>query len=159
MDINKKLLKVVKYIDYCYINNYVKNCVKNINDTKNMNDWKIFSTYSNDEKYNILYLIQMICSQNEFDYEIFMLTIHIYRKICIKYAHIIDNYVYLFGSIYIAVNKLYYDEYLSENFLVNILNLEQKIIKNMISCIEKFLIHDEIYFGIEEKIKLKNEIY
>jgi len=147
---DKKLIKHIKYIDYCYINNYVKNNLKIINHTENMNDWKIFSAYSNDDKYNILYLILMLYSQNEFDYQIFLLSIRIYKKICIKYAHVINNYVYLFGSIYITVNKFCCDEYLTENFLVNIFNLERKIVNDMIHCIKKFLIYDEKYFGIED---------
>jgi hypothetical protein len=157
---NKNFLKIIKYIDYCYINNYLKNNLKiiNVNCDENMNDWKIFSTYSNDEKFNILYLIQMICSQIEFDYEIFLISIHIYKKICIKYAHIIDNYVYLFGSIYVVINKLYCKKYLTDKFLIKIFNIEQKIITIMISCIEKFLTNYEIYFGNNEKNKIMNEI-
>lgn len=155
---SENLLKIVKYIDYCYINNYIKNCLKITNNLQNVNDWKIFTNYSNDEKYNILYLLQMIYLKNKLNSDTFLLSIHIYKKICIKYAHVIDNYVSLFGSVYVAINKIYCDKYLTDYFLVECLRIELKIIKKMISCVEKFLMFDEIYFGFDEKKKIKNEI-
>lgn len=160
INVNNKLLQIIKYIDFCYINNYLKNNFKlnSNNSNDSMNNWKIFSTYSNDDKYNILYLIQMICSQNVFDHETLIISIYIYKKICIKYAHLIDNYVYLFGTIYIVMNKFYCINYLNDDFLIKILNIEPKIIKIMITCIENFLIDYEIYFGNVEKNNIFNEI-
>lgn len=158
-----KLFKIIKYIDYIYINNYVFNSLKYITIDDKINEWKIFSTHFNvkksDLQYNILHLVQSIVNQNEFDYEIFLISIYIYKKICIEYAHLIDNYVYLFGSIYIALNKKMCDEFLSNNFLSNIFNIKHVIVDNMIMCIEKFINTNNIYFGIDEKIKIIDEIY
>ena len=132
-----ELVKIIKYIDYLYLNNYIKNSLKygfeDIKNTKktnndNNNEWKIFSTHLNtkeqnigeqkiENQFNILNLIQLIITRDEFDYETFLMTIHIYRKICIQYAHLIDNYVYLFGSIYITLNKILCDNFLSNKFL------------------------------------------
>lgn len=150
-----KLVKVIKYIDYLYLNNYIKNSLKyefkDNKDNKN-NEWKIFSNHLNvkeqkrNDQFNILNLIQSIIIQNEFDYEIFLITIHIYKKICIQYAHLIDNYVYLFGSI-------------SNKFLSDIFDIEPIIINKMIMCVNKFINDNDIYFGIDEKIKITNNIY
>lgn len=158
METNEKLLKTVKYIDYCWVNNYIKNILITVNNLHDINNWKIFSNYSTDEKHNILYLVQALHSQNVFKYKIFLLSVHIYKNICVRYAHIIDNYVCLLGSIYIAVNRSYCDEYLTEHFLVKILKIELCIVKEMISCIENFLVQYKIYFTLEEKKKIKNEI-
>ena len=160
-----KLLKVIKYIDYLYLNNYIKNSVKyGFDDNKN-NEWKIFSTHLNygeskkDNHYNILNLIDTIIVQNEFDEEIFLISIHIYKKICIQYAHLIDNYVYLFGSVYISLNKILCDKFLSNKFLSDIFNIEPKIINKMLICIDKFINNNDIYFGIDEKIQIIDNIY
>ncbi len=160
-----KLLKFIKYIDYLYLNNYITNSLKySFEDNKN-NEWKIFSTHFNvgekkrDDQFNILYLIQSIVNQNEFDYEIFLISIHIYRKICIKYAHLIDNYVYLFGSIYIVLNKIFCDKFLSNNFLSKIFDLKPEIISKMITCVDIFINTNDIYFGKDERIKITNSIY
>ena len=162
-----KLVKVIKYIDYLYLNNYIKNSLKlGFKDKDNENnEWKIFSTHLNvreqkrDEQFNILNLIQSIIIQNEFDYEIFLITIHIYRKICIQYAHLIDNYMYLFGSIYITLNKILCDKFLSNKFLSDIFGIEPIIINKMIMCIDKFIHDNDIYFGIDERIKIINSIH
>ena len=160
-----KLVKLIKYIDYLYLNNYIKNSLKyGLDDTKN-SEWKIFSTHFNireqkrDEQFNILNLIQSIVIQNEFDDEILLITIHIYRKICIQYAHLIDNYVYLFGSVYITLNKILCDKFLSNKFLSDIFDIDPIVINKMIMCIDKFIDDNDIYFGIDEKNKITNNIY
>lgn len=165
MSQKKKLLKVIKYIDYLYLNNYINNSLRyGFEDNKN-NEWKIFSTHFNvgekkrDNQFNILYLIQTIVNQNGFDYEIFLISIHIYRKICIKYAHLIDNYVYLFGSIYIVLNNIFCDEFLSNKFLSDIFNIKPEIISKMFACVDKFINTNDIYFGNDEKIKITNSIH
>jgi len=160
-----KLVKIIEYIDYLYLNNYIKNSLKyGLNNNKN-NELKIFSTHFNigkqkrDEQLNILNLIQSIVIQNEFNYEIFLITIHIYRKICIQYAHLIDNYVYLFGAIYITLNKILCDKFLSNKFLSDILDIEPIVINKMVMCIDKFIDDNDIYFGMDEIIKITNSIY
>lgn len=160
-----KLLKVIKYIDYLYLNNYISNSLRyGFDDNKN-NEWKIFSTHFNveeqkrDEQFNVLNLVQSIVNQDVFNYEIFLITIHVYRKVCIKYAHLIDNYVYLFGSIYITLNKILCDEFISNKFLSNIFGIEPEIISKMNKCIENFIDSNDIYFGTDEKNKITNSIY
>jgi len=159
-----ELLKIIKYIDYLYLNKYIKNSLKYGFENNKNNEWKIFSTHyvvgkqKKDEQFNILNLVQSIFNQNEFNSEIFLITIHVYRKICIEYAHLIDNYVYLFGSIYITLNKILCDEFISNKFLSDIFDIEPNIINKMIKSIEDFIICDDIYFGIDEKNNIANEI-
>ena len=88
------------------------------------------------------------------------MTIHIYRKICIQYAHLIDNYVYLFGSIYITLNKILCDNFLSNKFLSDVFGIDLIVINKMIMCIDKFIDDNDndIYFGIDEISKIKNII-
>jgi hypothetical protein len=156
-------LRMIKFIDYIYVNFYVVNSLKNYNyyNKETMNEWKIFSTHSNKciEHQNILYLIKLLSSQKEFHYDIILICIHVYIKICEKYAHLIDNYTYLFGSVYISINKFLCDEFLCDNFLSNIFGIDLKIINNMVKCVDRFVDCNEIYFGIEEKIKIINGIY
>lgn len=159
------LIKIIKYINYLYLNNYIKNCLTYINEDNKINEWKIFSTNLNiseqqkDDQFNILNLVQAIINHNDFDHEIFLISIHIYRKICIRYAHLIDNYVYLFGSIYVALHNILCDKFLSNNFLSNLFDIKQCIINKMIMCIERFINFNDIYFGVDEKNSITNGIY
>ena len=162
---DKKILLILRYIDYLYISNYVKNCSIETTSNKCMNEWKIFSTrsnsnrlYSNDKHFNILYLIQSILYRNKFDFEILLTCIYIYKKICIYNAHIIENYVYLFGSVYLVVNNILCDDYLSNNFLSDIFNIESKDINEMIKCVYKFIEFNDAYFGVDEKKNILSEI-
>ena len=121
MTIKKEFeLKIVKFIDYIYLNNYITNMLipdTNVQLTKKIantyyaqeqidNDWKIFSTHYIDESLNILYFIKKIKSKSNFNIELLLLTLHIYTNICKKHAHQIENYTYLFASVYIGVNKI-----------------------------------------------------
>lgn len=151
-----KLIEMIKYIDYCYIHNYIKNTLEN-NKTA-QEEWNVFTFHSTNtqiinEKCNILYLLQNIISHKEFNYEILLWTIHIYKNICIKYANTIDNYVYLFGSIYISIN-IVNDKYISDDFLSKLFDLDGKIIKKMIKTIDNYIDNNDIYFGDCEKNKI-----
>jgi len=161
---NKYLLKIIKYIDYIYLNSYINNLLIIKKYDEDLNKWKIFSTCFNNnkknyEQFNILHLIKSIISQNEFNYEILLISIHIYEKICIKYAHLIDNYTYLFGSVYISMNKILSDNFLSDNFLSNLFDIHVEKIILMIKCIDYFIDFNDIYFDINDKKKIINEIY
>ena len=158
-----QMLRIIKFIDYIYINSYVINSLISKQDTSgDMNDWKIFSARSNkcnnEDNFNILYLIQLLSSQNQFDYEVFLISIHIYKKICKYNAHLIDNYTYLFGSVYISTNKIFCDEFLQNDFLSNVFGIDKITIQKMVNCIDKFIDCNNIYFGTEERTKIINEI-
>ena len=106
-------LKIVKFIDYIYLINFILNTLsdRNLSIYKSLqdqtdNDWKIFSTHCVNESLNILYLLKAIKLMPNYNCELLLLSIHIYAKICEKYAHQIKNYTYLFASVYIAVNKI-----------------------------------------------------
>lgn len=156
---NNSLKKIIEYLDYCYLTNNIKNTLNS--DNKNNNDlniWNIFSFNSinnkNDfEKHNILYLVQNIITKEYFNNEIFLLSIYIYKKICVKYANIIDNYIYLFGSIYVSIN-LINNKNVTENFLISLFNIEISIVKKMIDCINIFLNNNYIYFNIRQRNKI-----
>lgn len=181
MSNNNKILKLVKFIDYIYLNYYVKNSlnvsisdvsISDVETNKNMNNWKIFSTRSNDveinkinnvylsgERLNILYLLQMIISQDIYDFEVLLISLHIYKKICIQYAHLIDNYTYLFGCVYIVINKILCKKFLTENFLSNMFGINPKFISMMIHCVDEFIDTNDIYFGTDEKHNILDGIY
>jgi hypothetical protein len=160
---NNQLLRIIRFIDYVYLSSYVVNSLKtnNYNEQKNMSEWKIFSTQSKKdvENKNIMYLIKLISSQKEFNYDVLLISIHIYIKICNKYAHLIDNYTYLFGSVYISINKDICYEFLTDYFLSCVLNINLKTSNYMVKCVNKFIVSNDIFFGIEEKIKIINCIY
>lgn len=178
-----KLMRIIKFINYIYINYYVVNSLKIdsssscssscssssssssscSSSSSSSNEWKIFSTCSNDEsinyeQFNILHLIQSIMSRDEFDYDVLLISIHIYRKICIEYAHLIENYIYLFGSVYISMNKILCEKFLCEKFLSDLFDKKLCLIKKMVWCIDKFINYNDIYFGLDEKDKIINEI-
>ena len=56
---SKNMIKIIKYIDYLYVSNYITNTLKYSTNDKLLNEWKIFSIYSNSlsviDKYNIFY--------------------------------------------------------------------------------------------------------
>jgi hypothetical protein len=158
---NKSIIKVTKYIDYCYISNYIENSMnQNIQNSINkniqlQNEWKIFSIHSNIEQINILYLLQLFISQQNFDMKKFVLSIYVYKQICINFAHLIDNYTSLFGTIYITINNTINKEFLSEILNIDILN-----IKNMIYCIEKYMKYNYnyLFYNDYEEINIINSI-
>lgn len=165
-------LKIVKLIDYVYLDNFISNTLifeikKNLpnKDLKYIyisenddNDWKIFSNHYIDESKNILYFIKIIRSQPNYNYEILLLTLHIYIKICKKYAHIIENYTNLFGAVYIGVNKICCEEFLTYIFLAKILNLDKNIAKKMVNLVDKFMDSNDIHFDSKEKEKIISSI-
>lgn len=71
----------------------------------------------------------------------------------------INNYTYLFGSVYISINKNYCYEYLSDYFLSNTFSVDLTVVNKMVIYIDKFIDYNDIYFGVEEKIKVVNGIY
>jgi len=158
-----QILRIIKFIDYLYLTSYINNSLKNFapDNSDIVNEWKIFSIHLNklQEYQNIFYLINLLSKQNEFDYEVLLVSIHIFNKICKKYAHLIENYVILFGSIYITLNKNFCEEYLCDNFLADIFNVNVKIINEMVKCIDNFIIYNDVYYCCEEKNKIINGIY
>lgn len=161
---NVELKKIVKFIDYVYLNNYIRNSlIKENYSNQNLNlnnDWKIFSTQYKNDDINILNFIKIIRIQPNYSDELLLLTTHIYVKICVEYAHLIENYTYLFASIYIAINinNIMLDEYLTCNFLAKFLNINLDFAKQMINLVEKFMIESDIYFGSNEKDYIINNI-
>jgi hypothetical protein len=173
MTIKKEFeLKIVKFIDYIYLNNYITNMLipdTNVQLTKKIanpyyiqeqidNDWKIFSAHYIDESLNILYFIKKIKSKSNFNIELLLLTLHIYSNICKKHAHKIENYTYLFASVYIGVNKIICVEYLTDIFIAQVLNIPINNAKKMVNLVDKFMDTNDIYFGIKEKEGLINNI-
>jgi hypothetical protein len=158
---DREIIEIIRLTDYYYIISLARNSLK-FSDDVIVNEWKIFSTHSiniqlNNEDCNMLYLLQNMISHDEFDYEILLWTIHIYENICIKYADLIDNYVYLFGSIYVSANIIN-EKYLSEIFLTKIFGIDVNIVKKMINTINNYMDNNDIYFGIDEKKKILNLI-
>jgi hypothetical protein len=160
------------------VKNYISNSMKygNTNQLLNndcdsfTNEWKIFSTYlffsnsslkksiSNFEKYNILYLFQTICSQNIYTNNLLLWSIYIFKKICTQVAHLIDNYVFLFGCIYSLAIKETNPKYNCCDFLLKTFEIEYECGEKMISCVNKFIDFNELIFGITEKTKIINSI-
>ena len=159
---SKNMIKIIKYIDYLYVSNYITNTLKYSTDNKLLNEWKIFSIYSNSqsviEKYNIFYLIKVLNEHSTFTYDLFLWTIYVYKKICFKLAHIIDNYVYLFASIYAVGIKFFEIKYDCSNLLFEILNISKQQSLKMIYCIEMFYNFNNIFFSNYEKSKIINQI-
>lgn len=167
-------LNIVKFIDYIYLDNFVANTlmidenillskkIKNKYDENSDENWEIFSSVNIninfDETINILYFIKKIKSHKNYNYDILLLSIHIYSKICKKYAHLIDNYTYLFASVYIVVNNVINNEYLTYIYMIQILNITNNIATKMINIVNKFIDSNDIYFDLKEKEWLKNKI-
>ena len=158
---NNSIIKIIKLVDYSYLNNYILlNIIdEETNSKKNVyNDWKIFSNHNYDEKINIFYFLKLIKHQNDFSYEKLLLIIHIYIKICQKYAHLIDNYTYLFATVYISINNLMFIESIEYFYLAEILKINHDIAKKMIVLVDNFIDTEKIYFSTLEKQKILNKI-
>lgn len=82
------------------------------------------------------------------------MAIHIYGKICIKHAHKIENYTLLFGSVYVGVNKIVSDKYLSDDFIAKTFNIGIVKALQMVMLVEEFMDTNDIYFGSKEKESL-----
>lgn len=159
--------KIVKFIDFIYLNNFINNTLKNNNNYELFNDeeiyqfntdWKIFSTQYINDSYNILYFIKILSYQTNYKQDILLTTIHIYSKICVKYAHLINNYTYLFVSVYVATYKVLCDDNLTHHFMANILSIPDNIAMKMINIVDNFMYTNDIYFGSKEKKKLISDI-
>ncbi len=148
-------LKVVQFIDYSYLSNYIKNTT-NIFGVKKSNDddWKIFSNHHPDESVNILYFIRILEQNKFYSLDTLLLSLHVYNEICIKYAHMFDNYTSVFATIYVVVNKIISDEYVNHIFLANILKINQQLSLKMIYMVEKIINTNDIYFSSKEKEKI-----
>jgi len=148
-------IKIIKLIDYIYLNNYIGNSLIFPNQKNNVyNDWKMFSNCHYDESINILFFLKNIRKQDNFSYENLLLAIHIYMGICKKHAHQIDNYTFLFATIFVSVSEIMCIEFIGfigYEYLAVILNVTNCKAKKMICMIGKFMNSNEIYFGSKEK--------
>ena len=86
------------------------------------------------------------------------MILHIYTKICEKHAHQIENYTYLFASVYIAVNNILCKDFLTDVFMADILNITNTNAKKMIQVVDKFIDTNDIYFSSKEKESLISNI-
>lgn len=164
---DKSKLKIIKHLHYTYINNYIKNTLIKPTNLKMNNEWEIFDTKTcdtnsgyilNTNNDDILQLINYICESEIFtDYQI-MYVIYIFDEICVLYAHLIDNYVYLFGTIYALSNKFYFGNFSPYDFLMKIFNIDDVKSKNMINCVDKFIRLHKITFSSSKKNKIINMI-
>lgn len=158
----KYMTKIIKYIDYLYLSNYIANSLKYQTDDKLLNEWKIFSIYSNGsnalEKHNILYLVKTLNTYSTFTQELLLWTIYVYKQICIKLAHVIDNYVYLFGSIYALGTKLTRMKYDCSRILFEIFNINKEQSLKMTECVEMFIDFNNIFFNNYERNIIINQI-
>jgi len=140
--------KIIKYIDYQYIYNYV---TINVNQKRHNNidyyDWKIFSNRTYDETINILHCIKIIKKHPGYTKYQLLVALHVYTKICNLYAHLIDNYTYLFATIYVVINSFFSDEYFTAFGLSDILNITYSHAKLMMNVVDNFIMQREIYFN------------
>lgn len=139
-ELNKK---ICKYIDFCYLKYFIENSEKySTNLTNNIIndnvDWKIFSTCY-DEHINILYVLDYVEKIPTFSYDLLFASLHLYNKICIRYAHLIECYTYLFASIYICVSDMICVEYHGYAILSKILRINKTKSKKMIDAINYFV--------------------
>ena len=156
-------VKIAKFIDYCYLNNYVKNTLNNYDNKilTEQNNWRIFSNCFYDENKNILNFICSIKKIKSYSTDTILLSIHIFEKICIQYAHLVDNYTCLFGMVYICVNNLVscVDKHIPFSFAEEFFKLNKKQVRYMSLLIEKFINEtNEIYFSDEDKTKIMKSI-
>lgn len=161
----KYMTKIIKYIDYLYVSNYITNSLKYQENDKLLDKWKIFSIYSNSsngsnasEKYNILHLVKTLSIHTTFTPELLLWTIYVYKKICFKLSHIIDNYVYLFGSIYALGTELTEIKYDSSKLLFEIFNVDKEQSFKMTKCVKMFIDFNDIFFNDYERTKIINQI-
>lgn len=156
------MTKIIKYIDYLYLSNYIANSLKYQTDDKLLNEWKIFSIYSNGsnalEKHNILYLVKTLNTYSTFTQELLLWTIYVYKQICLKLAHVIDNYVYLFGSIYALGIKLTGIKYDYSMLLFEIFNVDKEQSLKMTNCVLMFIKLNNIFFNNYERTNIINQI-
>jgi len=87
-------------------------------------------------------------------------TTYVYKKICLKLAHVIDNYVYLFGSIYALGTELTkeQDKYDCSRILFEIFNVNKEQSLKMINCVEMFIDDNNVFFNNCERTKIIYQI-
>lgn len=139
--------KIIRYIDYQYIHNYITININPKSPNIDYNDWKIFSNHIYDEKINILHCIKIIKKHSSFTKYQLLVALYVYTKICNVCAHLIDNYTYLFATTYVVINSFLSDEYFTVLELSEILNINYPHAKRMINVIENFIKQREIYFN------------
>lgn len=95
---NNISIRIIKFIDFCWLNNFIQNSISRKNN--NIFDkyykyeltceltWTIFSNKYYNEKLNILYFIKSIKKHQGYSLELLLLTINIFSKICVQYAHV-----------------------------------------------------------------------
>ena len=161
MRLEENLIKIVKFVDYCYLQNFIKNTLNDnyeYNNLYELNEWKIFSNNLFNENKNILNFLTIIKNLKYFSINTILLTISIFNKICIKYAHLIENYTLLFGCIYTCIIKINSDNYINYNFLYNYFLIDSNYIKNIYNIINKFIDSNDIFMSNEDKIDLMTNI-
>ena len=161
---NNISVRIIKFIDFCWLNNFIQNSISPKNNKildkyyKWELTWEIFSNKYYNEKLNILYFIKSIKKHHGYSLELLLLTINIFEKICVQYAHQIENYTCLFAAIYIAANKIVLNEYLSWDFLSEFFKLDIVIARKMVEHIDFFMCNNDIYFGVKEQNNLMIKI-
>ncbi len=139
-------IQIIKYINYCYLDNYIKNIVgKKTN--QSIYDWSVFSGHGCDD-INILFFLNSIKKKNNFSEDVILLSINIYIVICEQYAHLIDNYTLLFASIYISVNKIVCTRCLGPIYLVQTLKISNELAKKMVLTIDDFIVGTDKFDSI-----------
>ena len=139
-------IQIIKYINYCYLNNYIKNIVER-KSNQSTYDWSVFSGYGSDDV-NILFFLNSIKKQKNFSEDIILLSINIYIVICEQFAHLIDNYTLLFASIYISVNKIVCAKCLDSIYLVRTLKISNELAKKMVKTIDDFIVRTDKFDSI-----------
>ena len=140
-------IKIVKYIDYCYLNNYVNNIIL----SKPLNDSLIiFDDIKHDEKVNILYFLNSLKKLSiinpQYNFECILNTIVIFEKICIESAHQFTAYTYLFATVYAVIYaNSYTDNNFSCEFLTKVIKVNLNLANSMIECVSKYIKNIDIF--------------
>jgi len=101
------ILIFFKNIDYIWLHYYVKLTMENCNNKTEMN----FNSPNKD--ITIIDFIETLKIKAFYKNEIMIISLFHFTNFCAKYAHVIDNYTFLFSMCYyIAYNKYYEDKYL-----------------------------------------------
>lgn len=157
---NNIIIKIIKFIDYCWLDNFIANTLSHSKITSNdINySWFVFSNKYYNENSNILSFIRNIKKHHGYNSELLLITINLFESICRKHAHCIENYTCLFAAIYIAINRIFVEEYLSFNFLSEFFNFDTIIARKMVENVDLFIYYNDIFFGLEEQNMLMKKI-
>jgi hypothetical protein len=159
----KTIVKIVKYIDYCYLKNYIDNTLSHSQQIKQIeqNNWRIFSNCFYDENKNLLNFLTSIKKFKSYLFDNVLLSIHIFNEVCKKYAHLIENYTCLYGIVYLCVNNKFNkinEKNIPDSFVEEFFNLSERQVKFMSKLVKKFMQENEINFGNDEKKFITNHI-